>query len=199
MMARNTGCIFMWAMILVAFPSLTYATNCGRNTEVTIRVKVSLYERSIKSSYRHTMNIVSSSSFHKAYESLSKSANFSASAGIEGYGGFSSALQMSFNRVTQEVDSSNNYQKSVETLKDDFQPGMLQIYRRTRTTVMIGNKISKIEENDYVDSVPLNQSLSVHQLRTMEVDHLRHHFGHTNKGRIEGSTYVEVSCFYPGN
>jgi hypothetical protein len=156
---------------------------------VRVSVRVSYRESSVQEDYSHHKEVQSHSSFKERYDSLDVSASASGS-----YGGFSASASAAYNDVASSKDSSSSHQELEKTRWTKFKPGFLQVVRVITREVSIAGIASKTITTDYVDSVRIENDLSTNELRKREDDYLKRNFGHSKKGKIQGSTYTEESC-----
>jgi len=167
---------------------LVFAARC-----ITLHVFTEFYEQSVKSASSYTKTVRSSSEFKSSLGSLAVSGSVSASAsgGFAGFSaGFSAEASASYASVKESVESSSKYSETISSEKVEFNTGFLQIIRKIETKLIIDGKIGVVIEKEFVDSVPIAQSLSGAQLKKRGEDYMKNRFS----GREVGNRFTETVC-----
>ena len=145
----------------------------------------------------------SRSSHNEDYESVSGSG----SASFSGWG-FEGSASASYSSVENSVRSSDfansetvsgtssgsATSSSEQSQKTDFNPNFLQIRQITTTTLTIKGVSTIMEELEYVDSIPVEESLSRIELRNMGEDEIKYLYGDI-PGVIRRNTYEKCGHY----
>lgn len=159
---------------------LVFAARCDYG-KITLHVFTEFYEQSVKSASPYTKTVRSSSEFKSSLGSLAPSASASG-----GYAAFSAEASASY----ESVKEASKYSLTISSEKVEFNTGFLQIIRKIESKLIINGKSVVVIEKEFVDSVPIDQSLSGAQLKKRGEDYMKNRFS----GREVGNRFTETVC-----
>merc|ERR1712123_382189 len=146
---------------------LVFAARCDYG-KITLHVFTEFYEQSVHSASPYTKTVRSSSEFKSSLGSLAPSASAS----------------------YESVKEANKYSETTSSEKVEFNTGFLQIIRKIESKLIINGKSVVVIEKEFVDSVPIDQSLSGAQLKKRGEDYMKNRFS----GREVGNRFTETVC-----
>ena len=185
---KPLGCLIPLLALILFNPNLVFGEFCG--STITLRVTAEYHERSLNMSSSYVESIHSSSSFKKTYDKFSMEMS---SGG--GFKGFSASRSMAFETVKDKTTRTDEYRESIEREMTEYNENFLQIFREVTSEISIDGVSARVVEEIFVDSVPINQTLSPDQLITLAEDYIEYEYGNDDgEGEINGSTFTETVC-----
>jgi len=158
-------------------------------TPIALTVKAEFSESSLRSDYKHTRLVTSSSSFRRNFDRLDVSASVSGS-----YAGFSAEASASFSEVSESAASSTKSRDETKTSKVTYAPGQNHIIRKLSKTVTIDGRSASVITQDFVDVIAVEDSPSYSQLRKMGEDYIAYNYGGIRGGKIRNNVYTASAC-----
>ena len=157
---------------------------------IDISVNVAYLQQSVVSAYRYNKVIEYSSSFTQSYNRVTASAQNNISL----LKLFSGSAKLAYEHVIESVSRSTKYGEEETSEKTNYNPNFLQIVQIITKAVSINGNTARTISTDFVDSVPTEHPLSSEELTKKAEKFIRYHYGHLQKGTIDGDTFSEEEC-----
>jgi len=158
-------------------------------SKVLMKETVEYRALSLRSVFLHQRRAVSSEAYREAHASLDTSDSFSSSFDVVDLFGGGIDISSAYAEANSLITNRKESREWERTDKQTFQDGY-QIFRYSKTQILIDGKYGKTEVLDYVNSGPTAETDA--QLRKRAHDYLLNKYN--DPGRIRNTTYAIEFC-----
>jgi len=169
---------------------------------VQLQISAEFREKAYRKIYAKEVTTTSSSYFNRNFNRVSgaksKKVSFGVSAKflkvITGGLSVSGESKRSWDNVVSSLTSGSAYDHHEQVSSVSFNEALTQVYRYVTTVLSIDGEQLKVVEKTYVDSVPIEKSPGLKQLREYAEEYIRYNYGHSSVGQIRRNAYTANKC-----